>query len=170
MNAVPPRRVTDGADQQRLKRFIQRALSLSLAAMGGFIASIRQVNPEIVFRFDWITLLAMLFGGWLGWVFWRVLPGETGRGRSGLRRWLPLVLWLGVLVAATLFGFAYGMKGLSGPKQREMLVGTGLATLVLGAFGFLIWRIGHFFEQDSQRYLEQHPEFRDPDDQGGADP
>lgn len=159
---APPADAT--ATERRLKWVIQRALALCLGAMGAFIACVRQVNPEIDFRFDWITLAGALFGGWMGWIFWGVIPRDGPGARPGKTRWLPLVLWLGVLTAGMLFGFGYGMKGLSGPKQREMLTGTALATLVLGLFGFLIWKVGHFFEHDSRRYLEDHPEYEKRDD------
>ncbi|HAV62783.1 MAG TPA: hypothetical protein DCY13_10495 [Verrucomicrobiales bacterium] len=150
------------SDERRLKLVIQRALGLSLGAMAGFIASVRQVNPEIVFRLDWRTVLATLFGAWMGLIFWRVIPGERSTGSRGLNRWLPLILWLGVMTGGTLFGFAYGMKDLSGPKVREMLAGTGLAFIVVTVFSLIVWRIGRFFEADHRRYLEQHPEEREP--------
>ena len=63
-----------------------------------------------------------------------------------------------VQVGAMIFTFGYGMKDLSGTQHREMLVGTGLAVVVLTFVAFLVWRVGKFFEDSHRRYLDDHPE------------
>ncbi len=136
-------------------------MTLSLGAMAGFFASIRSVNPELVFRFDWFTLAALLAGGWMGHLFWRVIPRNVPGSRRGPKRWVPLVLWLVVQVGAMVFTFGYGLKDLSGEKHREMLIGTGLALVVLTFVAFLLWRVGRFFEDSHRRYLEDHPEYKE---------
>lgn len=146
------------ADELRLKRVIEWSMTLCVGTMAGFFASIRGVNPEIIFRFDWFTLLALLGGGWMGHLFWRVIPRDTAGARQGPRRWLPLALWLLVQVGAMFFTFGYGMKDLSGEKHREMLIGTGLAILVLTFVAFLLWRVGRFFEDSHRNYMKDHPE------------
>lgn len=163
MNQPPPSNQDrqQAADELRLKRVIEWSMTLCVGAMAGFFASIRRVNPELEFRFDWFTLLALVAGGWMGHLFWRVIPRETPGSTPGRKRWLPLLLWLAVQLGAMVFTFGYGMKDLSGPKHREMLVGTGWALLVLSFVAFLLWRVGKFFEDDHRRFLEQHPEERD---------
>ncbi len=149
------------ADELRLKRVIEWSMTLSVGAMAGFFASIRSVNPEIVFRFDWFTLLALLAGGWMGHLFWRVIPRDVPGSPRGPKRWLPLALWLLVQVGAMVFTFGYGMKDLSSEKHREMLVGTGLAIVVLTFVAFLLWRVGKFFEDSHRNYMKDHPEQKD---------
>lgn len=149
------------ADERRLKRVIEWSMTLSLAAMAAFFASVRSVNPEITFRFDWFTLLALVGGGWMGHLFWRVIPRDTPGSPRGRKRWLPLALWLLVQVGAMVFTFGYGMKDLSGEKHREMLLGTGLAIVVLAFVAFLLWRVGKFFEDSHRNYMKDHPEQHD---------
>jgi hypothetical protein len=149
------------ASELRLKRVIEWSMTLSVGAMAGFFASIRSVNPEIVFRFDWFTLLALLAGGWMGHLFWRVIPRNVPGSPQGPKRWVPLALWLAVQVVAMVFTFGYGMKDLSNEKHREMLVGTGLAIAVLTFVAFLLWRVGKFFEDSHRNYMKDHPEQKD---------
>lgn len=149
------------ADELRLKRVIEWSMTLSVGAMAGFFASIRRVNPELEFRFDWLTLLALIAGGWMGHLFWRVIPRDTPGAPRGTKRWLPLGLWLAVQFGAMIFTFGYGMKDLSGEKHREMLIGTGLAVVVLTFIAFLLWRVGKFFEDSHRNYLKDHPEQKD---------
>lgn len=147
------------AQEARLKRLIQWAATLGLSAMTGFILSIRSVNPSIQFKFDWITFLGLVVGGWMGWIFWRLIPREgSGNARSGRRRWIPLMLWFAVLTGIMVGGFAYGMKDINNARQREMFMGTGMALLVLSFVGFLLWRIGKFLEDDHRKYLDEHPQ------------
>ncbi|HSH17704.1 MAG TPA: hypothetical protein VLD18_16810 [Verrucomicrobiae bacterium] len=149
------------ADERRLKRVIEWSMTLSVGAMAGFFASIRRVNPELEFRFDWLTLLALLAGGWMGHLFWRVIPRDTPGAPRGAKRWLPLGLWLAVQFGAMIFTFGYGMKDLSGEKYREVLIGTGLAVVVLTFVAFLLWRVGKFFEDSHRNYLKDHPDQHD---------
>jgi hypothetical protein len=144
------------ADEDRLKWVIKWSVTFCVGGMAGFIASIRQVNPTIVFRFDWLTALALIVGCGMGWLFWRVIPGDDDQRKSGRSKWLPLGLWVAALCGMMLAGFAYGMKDISGEKQREMYIGTGMAFLVLAFVGFLFWRSVKYFEDDHRRYLEEH--------------
>lgn len=149
-------------DDLRLRRVIEWSMTIALGGMAGFFAAVRQVNPTIDIRFDWFTLLALIGGGWMGRIFWRVVPREVPGSPKGGKRWLPLLLWLAVQLGAMLFTFGYGMKDLSGPKHNEMLIGAGLAIFALTGVAVLLWRVGKFFEDEHRHYLEQHPEHRDP--------
>ena len=144
------------ADEDRLKFVIKWAVTFCIGGMSAFIVSVRQVNPTIVFRFDWLTVLALITGCGMGWLFWRVIPDEADQAKPGKTKWLPLGLWLAALTAAMVTGFVYGMKDISSVKQREMMIGTGMAVMVLAFVGFLFWRAVKYFEDDHRRYLEEH--------------
>ncbi len=144
------------ADDDRLKLVIKWAVTFCIGAMAGFIVAVRQVNPTIDIRFDWRTVLGFLVGCGMGWLFWRVIPDDTGRPRTGRSKWLPFMLWLATLCAMMVFGFVYGMKDISSSKQREMYLGTGMAVSVLMFVGFFFWRAVKFFEDDHRRYLNEH--------------
>jgi hypothetical protein len=159
--ASPDLEARHRADELRLKRVIQWSKTFCVASMAGFFASIRRVTPEIDFRFDWCTFLALAAGGWMGHLFWRVIPREGPDSPRGAKRWLPLLFWLTVQFGAMVFTFGYGMKDLSSEKHRDMLAGTGVAIVVLVFVAFLLWRVGRFFEGSHRRYLEDHPEHGD---------
>jgi hypothetical protein len=146
------------AEERQLKRVIEWSMTICVGAMAAFFASIRRVNPELEFRLDWFTLLALGGGAWMGHLFWRVIPRDTPGGR---KRWLPLGLWLAVQLGAMIFTFGYGIKDLSGPQHRDLLIGAGLAILALAFVAFLLWRVGRFFEDSHRRYLEDHPEHKE---------
>jgi len=97
----------------------------------------------------------------MGHLFWRVIPRDTPGAPRGAKRWLPLGLWLAVQFGAMIFTFGYGMKDLSGEKYREVLIGTGLAVVVLTFVAFLLWRVGKFFEDSHRNYLKDHPDQHD---------
>lgn len=144
------------ADDDRLKLVIKWAVTFCIGAMAGFIGAVRQVNPTIEIRFDWLTVLGFVAGCGMGWLFWRVIPDDASRARNGRSKWLPFTLWLAALSAMMVAGFVYGMKDISSAKQREMYLGTGMAVLVLTFVGFLFWRSVKYFEDDHRRYLNEH--------------
>jgi predicted lipid-binding transport protein (Tim44 family) len=67
--------------------------------------------------------------------------------------------------AATLAGFALGLKGMERGKIVEMIKGTAMAVLVLALVGSILWKIVRFLEADSDR----HPHQGDAPDASGAD-
>jgi len=144
------------ADDDRLKWVIKWSVTFCVGAMAGFIMAVRQVNPTIEICFDWKTVFGFVVGCGIGGLFWRVIPDEAANGRAGISKWLPLALWMAALGGMMVAGFVYGMKDISSAKQREMYIGTGMAVLVLSFVGILFWRAVRFFEEDHQRYLDEH--------------
>lgn len=140
-------------DERLFERLIQWGVALCIGAMGAFILSLRQVNPVVRFEFDWVTLLGLIVGGAMGWLFWKVIPDEK-TAQEGRGRWFPLVIWSLALTGGMVAGFAYGMKDVSGRQHRDMLIGTAAALVVLGGVGFIGWKIARYFEDDHRRFLE----------------
>jgi hypothetical protein len=65
------------------------------------------------------------------------------------------------LATATMAPFVYALKDVTGDQAGEVAQGTAIAGMVLGALGFLFWRVTRYLNADSQRDAE-HP--RSPGD------
>lgn len=140
MNANEPAETKDERDFEKLVIWVS---TLSIAAMAGFLASIKQVNPSVQFRFSIFSVVAFIVGGALTALFLRfVLKGN--KSKRGL-------LVVAVAIACVLGYFFIGIKHVSPENRRDVIIGTAAAVAVLSFLGWVLWRISRFFESDQQR-------------------
>lgn len=117
----------------------------SVGAMAAVLGSIRQLNPVLVQRLDFITVLLGIGGALAGWWLGRALA-RLGRGAAGadsLRR--RVVRGLALLGVALLAGFALAVVGLPASRRWDMIGGALMAVLVLSAGGWGLWRLSRIF-------------------------
>jgi peptidoglycan/LPS O-acetylase OafA/YrhL len=140
MNAMKPAETNDERDFEKLVIWVS---TFSIAVMAGFLASIKQVNPAVQFRFSIFSVLAFIAGGALTALFLRfILNGN--RGRKGL-------LVVGVAIACVLGYFFIAIRDVPPDTRRDVTVGTVAAVIVLSFLAFVLWRVTRFFESDPQR-------------------
>lgn len=140
MNAMKPAETKDERDFEKLVVWVS---TLSIAATAGFLASIKQVNPAVQFRFSIFSVVAFIAGGALTALFLRfILKGK--KSKRGL-------LVVGVAIACVLGYFLIGIKDVSSENRRDVIIGTALAVAVLSFLGYVLWRISRFLESDQQR-------------------
>lgn len=139
MNAIKPA----DKDSRDFEKLVIWVSTLSIAAMAGFLASIKQVNPSVQFRFSIFSVVAFIVGGALTALFLRfVLKGN--KSKRGL-------LVVAVAIACVLGYFFIGIKHVSPENRRDVIIGTAAAVAVLSFLGWVLWRISRFFESDQQR-------------------
>ena len=120
----------------------------SVGTLAAMLGAVRQINPELHFRWDLLSAGAGLFGAASAWAigrgFWRLGRDElSGRDRRRLR-WQALggLAGLGLLV---LIGFALAAGGLPDGRRRDMIAGGIMAAGVIGAVGWTLWRLARLF-------------------------
>ncbi len=116
--------------------------TISIAAMAGFLASIKQVNPAVQFRLSAVSVVAFLAGGALTFVFLRFILAGNARKRG--------LLVVAVAILCVLGYFLIGIKDVLPENRRDVIFGTAPAVAVLSFVAFLIWRVGKFFEGDQR--------------------
>jgi FtsH-binding integral membrane protein len=140
MKTIIPAETKDERDFEKLVTWVS---TLSIAVMAGFLASLRQVNPALQFRFSFVSVVAFVAGGVLTALLLRfILNGH--RQKRGL-------LVVAVAIASVLGYFLFGIKNASSDSRSDVIVGTAIAVAVLSFVGFLLWRVGRFFESDGER-------------------
>jgi hypothetical protein len=149
-------------DERDFVRVVKVSIATGLGLLAAFLASIRQVHPDLKFRFGLTTVLAFSATAVFSWIFCGVLfkgefSGDSSAHASAwrkrrVRRWLFLFLFGAVL--ATVSAFVYSLKDVSNQSRWEVIQGTGIAVLVLTGGGFLIHKSVRFFEEQDRASLE----------------
>lgn len=140
MKVIKPVETKDARDFEKLVIWVS---TLSIAVMAGFLASIRQVNPVVQFRFSVFSVVAFFAGGALTALFLHFVMVGNKRKRG--------LLVVAVAIACVLAYFLFGIKNVSLENRRDVTIGTAIALAVLSFVAWLLWRVGRFFERDGQR-------------------
>ena len=127
----------DGRDFQKLVVWVS---SFSIAVMAGFLASLKQVNPAIVLRFNVVSVVAFVLGGVLTALYLRLVSKASKRRRT--------LLVLGAAIACVLGYFALGIKDTAQENRSDVTIGTMIAVAVLSCVALVLWRVIHYFEAD----------------------
>jgi hypothetical protein len=157
MNEPLPRR-----DERDFFRVVKISTALGMGGMAAFLYSLKQVHPDIHFRFTTGTVVIFLGVAIFSWKFCDVLAksenadGQPANRRRFVVRWL--VSFVGITTLATCASFAYALKNVESAMRREVIEGTLLAVVVLSLGGLLIWKAFRFFEQQSEAELAERRE------------
>src|SRR5215831_7120 len=82
--------------------------ALSMALTAAILASVRQVNPTVEFRFSVLTVIAFLVAGPLTAAVFRKIFNATSTGTASLKRW-PLFLFFAVVLATLVASIAFAL-------------------------------------------------------------
>jgi Na+/proline symporter len=129
----------DGHDFEKLVMWVSTA---SIAVMAGALASLKQVNPAIHFKFTAISVLAFVAGGVLTPLFLRVVLHANKRNRA--------LLVVAAAIVSVLGYFLFGIKNTSQENRTDVTIGTAIAVTVLSFVAFLLWQLSRFLESDQQ--------------------
>jgi hypothetical protein len=117
----------------------------SVGVLAAILGAIRQINPDLQFRFDAISLLVGGAGAAAGWAIgrglWRL--GRSHPTSARLRR--RVVFGLATLGALTLSGFALAASGLPISRRWDMIAGSLLAVVVLALIAGVLIRLARIF-------------------------
>jgi len=133
----------ESKDERAFEKLVMWASSFSIGVLAAFLASLKQVNPTIVFKFTFLTVLAFAGGAVLTALFLRIVLHGSKKRRA------PLV-FAAAIVSVILY-FLFGIENTSRASRSDVVVGTVIALTVLSFLAFVIWRLGKYFESDGER-------------------
>jgi hypothetical protein len=121
--------------------------------MAAILYSVKQVTPALRYEISFGTGVSFVLAVVISSAYWRLVFGRGNDPSDGLsrprRRWLVALSLL--LAAATVTPFVYALKDVAHNQASEVAQGTAIAVMVLGALGFLFWRVTRYLNADSQR-------------------
>ena len=122
--------------------------AVSVGALAATLASVRQINPDLRFRWDLLGAGAGLAGAASAWVlsraFWR-LGRETVVGTAQRALRMRVIGGLAAIAALLVSAFGIAVAGLPESQRQDMAVGGVLAVAVLGSVGWTIYRLARIF-------------------------
>lgn len=140
MNDNSPLPPGDSRQGRQFEKLVFWVSSFSLGVMAAGLASLKEVNPAIVFRFSAATVAAFLAGTILTALFLRLVLHASTRKRAALV--------VGAFILAVLGYFSFGIKNVSPDNRHDVGIGTAIAVIVLSFVAWVLWRVVHFFESD----------------------
>src|SRR4051812_46772828 len=118
-----PMPLNDSKGERDFEKLVMWVSSLSIGVLAGFLASLKQVNPSIVFHFSILTVIGFVGGAVFTALFLRaVLHGNKKR------RALLVVV---AAIASVLIYFVFGIENTSRENRHDVVIGTVLAVTVL---------------------------------------
>lgn len=130
----------ESKESKLFEKLVMWVSSLSIAAMAGFLASLKQVNPVIRIQFSVLTVVAFVLGGVIMALFLRIVLHGNKRHRA--------FIVVAAAVLAMLGYFLLGLRSASPQNRDDMIIGTVAAVIVLSCVAFVLWRVGRYFESD----------------------
>lgn len=164
-------------DERDFVRVVKVSIAAGLGLLAAFLASIRQVHPDLRIGFGLGTVLAFAATAVFSWLFCGVLfkgefSGDSSTRASAwrkrrVRRWM--ILFLAGAGLTTVSAFVYSLKDVSGQSRLDVIEGTGIAVLVLSGGVFLIHKSVRFFEEQDRASLEQQKQQEHEQEPGHED-
>jgi Na+/proline symporter len=130
----------DSKDSRDFEKLVVWVSTACIAVMAGFLASLKQVNPAIQFRFDAVSVVAFILGGVLTTIFLRVVLKADKRRRA--------LLVVVAAVVCVLGYFLLGIKDTASENRSDVTIGAAIAVAVLSCVALVLWRLTRFFEAD----------------------
>lgn len=141
-------RTDDSKLSHDFERLITWASALSVAVIAALLASLKQVNPSVQFRFSVSTVVAFFGAGALTVIFFRLILHRISSRRS------RQLLFTAAGIAMVLGYFLFGLKEVSPEKRMDVTIGAAVAIAVLSFLGWVWWRVVQFLEADDKRNRE----------------
>jgi hypothetical protein len=142
-----PKQTKSARDFERMLAWTS-AFSMGVAA--GFMASVRQINPTVEFRFSIASVAAFVIASVFTLLVFRVIlrRSDGANATTTYRRWL--VTFCVAVSVALLASFSVALRNVSYERRMDVLIGASLALAALAGIALLAWRIFRFLEADAR--------------------
>ena len=139
--------LNDSKQERDFEKLVMWVSSFSIGLLAALLASLKQVNPSIVLKFSFETVLAFVGGGVLTAFFLRAVLHGNKKRRA--------VLVVAAAIVSVLTYFLFGIKNTSQANRSDVTIGTAIAVTVLSFLAWVIWRVGKYFESEEQRQRDR---------------
>jgi Na+/proline symporter len=149
-------------NERDFERVVTWASALSIAIAAGFLVSLKQINPTIIIRFSLLTVIAFFTAGILTVLFFQWLMRRANSEKpSGQGRLWGIII--AIAVAGTFIGCViFAIRNVSFQQQKDVIIGTSLAAVVLTFVGVLCWRIIRWLEASDKEQSEDKDQINGP--------
>ncbi|HVR34808.1 MAG TPA: hypothetical protein VMS21_03045 [Methylomirabilota bacterium] len=147
----------------RILRIATWSTVMAFGAMSSTAYSLRKVPAGFTFDFTFGSAAAFLIGAVVAWIYWRVVATlrdapEAGSPASKLAKHRSGV---GIVSSAVILGaiglFLHPVKFVPPGKLKDVLIGLGLAFVVLGLVAIVVIKLIRLLEADEKRGEQSHP-------------
>ena len=98
------------------------------------------------FQWQWTALVWLVIGALGGWYFWRLAWWSESAQRPHAKAYF--IAYVILLCLLTLFLFVRPLQFVSSENLRDVIIGMGLAILVLSFFGWMIFTLVRWFNSE----------------------
>jgi hypothetical protein len=112
----------------------------SLACVG------RNANGALDFQWQWTSLIWLAIGAGCGWYFWKLAWWSEKASQPHAKGYF--IAFCALLCLLTLYLFVRPLRFVAQENVRDVLVGMGLAIIVLTLFGYMIFTLVGWFSRE----------------------
>ena len=153
MNEPPPTR-----NERDLLVVVKLSSALGMGALAAFLYSLKEVHPHIRFKITVGTVVIGVVTAVASWIFCGVMARADSETEPTVARKRFFIRWLlvfgGLAAAGTAIAFVVSLRNVSSLGRQQVIEGTVLALIVIGAGGFLIHKAFRFFEEQDKASLD----------------
>jgi hypothetical protein len=124
-------------------RYARVGMALAFGFMAGSLEAFTRDAQGMRFQIGVWTVVAFLIGAAIGWFYWDMAMKMGEQSSPKARRRFIVVTVL--LFAGGFASYLYRLRFVRG-NSGEVAQGVVLAFVVVGAIGFVMWRIGRYLE------------------------
>ena len=125
-------------------RFARVGMALAFGFMAASLEALTRDSEGMRFQIGIWTVVAFLVGAAIGWFYWEMAMKMSDASTPHARR---RFIWVTVLLFVSGFAsYLYRLRFVSRGSSGEVAQGVVLAFAMVGAIGFVMWRIGRYLE------------------------
>ena len=155
--SVTPNNTLDG-----FKKVAAFSASLGAAVMYGFLYSIRSVNPHFEVRLGVVGAIAFVAGAIITAIFFRIVFSDAAPDADERMVSRKKMQWIfGYVIICTLGmmgSIILALRNVASARLINVIVGATIALCVISTGGFILSRAIRYFEEDSERAIQEEAE------------
>ena len=148
---MPPCAMQPGSSDHTFEKLVLIASSFSVAVASGFAASIEQINPVLAFAITPWSFVCAAVGAVATWWIHRLIFEGSDEGKVAKRKQKGLYLFAGSSLLAIFAALGLSLKGISGGKLWDVIIGVSIAILFVGIAAFFFLKMVQFLKQDEEQ-------------------
>lgn len=142
--------ISSQQEDTSFEKLVLVASTFSIGAGSGFVASIQQINPTLIFSINPWTFVFALLGASINWWMHRIIFDKRDEANVSRRKkkglfFFMLTSAIGIFTALTL-----GLRGISAEKFKEVMIGVFIALMFVSMAAFFFLKMVQFLKKDEK--------------------